>query len=58
MDEQKLLVNENELLAVRVQREGSSAFGLVRTLFDPETSGTANAALGTFTIPSGQLEPA
>lgn len=56
MDEQKLLVNENEVPAVRVQREGSSAFGFARTLFDPETAGTANAVLGTFTIPSGQFE--
>jgi putative monooxygenase len=57
MDDRKLFVNEDELAAVRVQREGSSAFGFARTLFDPETTGTASAVLGSFTLPPGQSEP-
>jgi len=57
MDERKLVVDEGELRAVRVQREGSSFYAYIRTLFDPETVGSANAVLGTMTIPPGQPEP-
>jgi len=57
MDERKWLVDENEILPVRVQREGSSGYGFIRTLFDPETTGTTNAVLGTMTIPPSQPEP-
>lgn len=57
MDERKWFVDENEIPPVRVQREGSSAYGFIRTLFDPETTGTANAVLGTMTVPPGQPEP-
>lgn len=57
MGEPKWVVDESEIPPVRVQREGSSAYGLIRTLFDPETAGTANAVLGTMTIPPGQPEP-
>jgi len=55
--ERKLVVDEGEMKPVRVQREGSSFYGYQRTLFDPETVGSANAVLGTFTIPPGQPEP-
>ena len=57
MADRRLFVNEDEIPSVRVQREGSSAYGFARTVFDPETTGTANAVLGTFTIPPGQTEP-
>jgi oxalate decarboxylase/phosphoglucose isomerase-like protein (cupin superfamily) len=56
MVDRKLFVNEDEIPLVRVQREGSSGYGFARTVFDPETTGTANAVLGTFTIPPGQTE--
>jgi oxalate decarboxylase/phosphoglucose isomerase-like protein (cupin superfamily) len=57
MDERKWFVDEEEIPPLRVQREGSSAVAFIRTLFDPETTGTANAVLGTMTIPPGQSEP-
>ena len=57
MEKRKLFVDEEEIKPVRVQREGSSFYGYVRTLFDPETAGSSNAVLGTFTIPPGQPEP-
>jgi len=55
--ERKLVIDEGEIPPVRVQREGSSAYAYIRTLFDPETAGSANAVLGTMTIPPGQPEP-
>jgi len=57
MEKRKLFVDENDIPPVRVQREGSSAYGFIRTLFDPETTGTANAVLATMTVPPGQPEP-
>jgi len=57
MNHRRLFVDERELKAVRVQREGSSSSVYIRTLFDPETSGTANAVLGTATIPPGEAGP-
>ena len=55
--ERRLFVDEGKMKPVRVQREGSSFYGYARTLFDPETAGSASAVLGTFTIPTGQPEP-
>jgi quercetin dioxygenase-like cupin family protein len=57
MDDRKLFVDERKLKAARVQREGSSCIVNIRTLFDPETTGTSNAVLGTATFPPGQSEP-
>ena len=57
MKERKLFVDEGETPPARVQRQGSSWYGYIRTLFDPETVGSANAVLGTLTIPAGQPEP-
>ena len=56
MDQRKLFADEEKIPPVRVQREGSSAYAFIRTLFDPETVGCANAVLGTMTIPPGQPE--
>ena len=53
MQKRKLFVNEEEIPPIRVQRAGSSGYGYIRTLIDPETSGSANAVLGTMTIPPG-----
>jgi oxalate decarboxylase/phosphoglucose isomerase-like protein (cupin superfamily) len=55
--ERDLVINEEDIPSLRVQREGSSAFGFARTLFDPETAGTDNAVLGVFVVPPGQSEP-
>ncbi len=57
MDKRKLFVNETEISPVRVQRVGSSGYGYIRTLIDPETIGSATAVLGTMTIPPNQTEP-
>lgn len=57
VDQRKFFVDEGQISPVRVQREGSSAYGYIRTLFDPETAGSANAVLGTMVIPPGQPEP-
>jgi mannose-6-phosphate isomerase-like protein (cupin superfamily) len=57
MDQRKLFADEEKIPPVRVQREGSSAVCFIRTLFDQETTGCANAVLGTMVIPSGQPEP-
>lgn len=57
MDDQKLFVDEGEVPPVTVRRQGSSSCAYIRTLFDPETVGSANAVLGTMTIPPGQQEP-
>ncbi len=57
MGERKLFVDEDETAPVRVQRAGLPAYGFIRTLFDPEIAGTANAVLGVMTIPPGQPEP-
>ena len=57
MDRRKLFVNEDEVQPIRVQRVGSSGYGYIRTLIDPETIGSANAVLGTMIIPPGQTEP-
>jgi len=57
MKEPKLFVDESQVPSVRVQRQGSSAYGFIRTLFDPETTGTTNAVLGVMTVPPGQSEP-
>lgn len=57
MSDRKFFVDEEEIPPVRVQREGSPAYAFIRTLFDPETAGCANAVLGTMTIPPGQSEP-
>jgi oxalate decarboxylase/phosphoglucose isomerase-like protein (cupin superfamily) len=57
MDQGKFLAGEDEIPPVRVQREGSSAYAFIRTLFDPETTGSANAVLGSMVIPPGQTEP-
>ena len=56
MDEKKIFVDEQNIPSKKVQREGSTAYGYLKTLFDPETAGTANAVLGMFTIPAGQAE--
>jgi len=56
MDQRKFLADEEQIAPVRVQREGSSTIIFVRTLFDPETTGTANAVLGSMVIPPGQSE--
>ena len=50
-------MDEGEVSPTRVQREGSSGYGYIRTLIDPETIGSTNAVLGTMTIPPGQTEP-
>lgn len=52
-----LFVDEADIPAVRVQREGSPAYGFARTLFDPESAGTDNAVLGVFDVPPGQSQP-
>ncbi len=57
MYRRKLFVDEGEVSPTRVQREGSSGYGYIRTLIDPETIGSTNAVLGTMTIPPGQTEP-
>ena len=57
MDERKLSVDEGEIPPTRVQRQGSSWYGYVRIIFDPETVGSATAVLGTITIPPNQPEP-
>ena len=57
MDQRKLFADEEKIPPVRVQREGSSAVCFIRTLFDQETTGCANAVLGTMVIPPGQPEP-
>ena len=57
MDQRKFLADEDAIPPVRVQREGSSAYAFIRTLFDPEATGCANAVLGTMVIPPGQSEP-
>lgn|GEM_PF-1714253 len=56
-EKRRFFVDEASIPALRVQREGSSAYGYIRTLFDPETAGCANAVLGTMVIPPGQAEP-
>ncbi len=53
----RFFVKESDLKAARVQREGSSAIVYIRTLFDPETSGTSNAVLGTATVAPGDSGP-
>ncbi len=57
VNNRKLFVREADVNPARVQREGSSACVYIRTLFDPETSGTANAVLGTATVPPGGSGP-
>ena len=57
VDERKLFIDEGEIPPATVRRQGSSSYGFIRTLFDPETVGSANAVLGTMTIPPGQPEP-
>jgi oxalate decarboxylase/phosphoglucose isomerase-like protein (cupin superfamily) len=57
MGDRKLFVDENQIPSIRVQREGSSAYGFIRTLFDPETAGTSNGVLGSMSVPPGQPEP-
>ena len=56
MEKRKLFVDESEVKPMRVQRVGSSGYGYIRTLIDPETMGSANAVLGTMIIPPGQTE--
>ena len=56
MDDRKLFVDEEDVESLRIQRAGSNAFGYLKTLFDPETTGTDNAVLGMIAVPPGQTE--
>ena len=51
------VVDESDVRPVTARREGSSGYGYLRLLFDPEAVGSANAVLATITIPPGQPEP-